>query len=133
MNKWLGDGPNAIPHFASHTIGVGGVVLHPDCKSILMIKEKFWFTGKEPTWKFPGGLVDVHEDLHLAAEREVFEETGIDAEFQGILGLREIPRGFRHEQADIYFPCLLKVRDIKKTLIDMQENELNACEWLPIE
>ena len=55
--------PNAIPHYADHTIGVGGVVLHPDCRRILMIKEKFWFSNKEPMWKFPGGLVDRDEPL----------------------------------------------------------------------
>ena len=49
----------------------------PDCKSVLLIKEKYWFAGKEPMWKFPGGLVDIDEPFHKAAEREVLEETGV--------------------------------------------------------
>lgn len=35
------------------------------------------------------GLVDCGEDLHTAAEREVFEETGIRATFQSVLVLRQ--------------------------------------------
>ena len=46
-------------------------------------------------WKFPGGMVDKGESLGDAAVREVWEETGIKAEFIGILGMREL-RTFRH-------------------------------------
>ena len=72
-------------------------MLGADCKSLLLIKEKFWFAGKKRQWKFPGGLVDVDEPIHEAAEREVFEETGVNVQFEAVLGIREIPRGFRHE------------------------------------
>lgn len=44
--------------------------------------------------------------------------------------MREIPGGFRHETADMYFPCLLKVSDIDQTEIVMQDSELAACEWI---
>ena len=40
-------------------------------------------------WKFPGGLVDQGETIEKAAIREVWEETGIRADYIGILGLRE--------------------------------------------
>ena len=41
LNKWLlKDRPSAIPHYSSHTLGVGGVVLHPDNTRILLIQEK---------------------------------------------------------------------------------------------
>ena len=104
--------------------------MHPDCQRVLLIKEKFWFRDTPPQWKFPGGLVDRDEPLDKAAIREVFEETGIQTSFEGILGMREIPTGFRHQTADLYFPCLLKVSDISKTEIAMQEQELQACEWI---
>ena len=82
-------------------------MLHPDGKRILMIQEKRAFMRGKAIWKFPGGLVDMGETLDQAVIREVMEETGIDTEFVGMLGLREIPDNFRHGQGDLYFPCLL--------------------------
>lgn len=39
-------------------------------------------------WKFPGGAVDFNEELHAAAIREVFEETGVKTQFVTLLGFR---------------------------------------------
>ena len=39
LYKWLANRPCGIPHYSSHTLGVGGVVIHPDQKHILMIQE----------------------------------------------------------------------------------------------
>ena len=40
-------------------------------------------------WRLPGGRVDLHETIAQAAERELFEECGIKAKFESILGFRE--------------------------------------------
>ena len=47
------------------------VVVVADDDRILMVKET-----EDGLWTLPGGWVDVGESLSLAAEREVFEETG---------------------------------------------------------
>lgn len=61
LTKWLvPDRPNGIPHFSSHTIGVAGLVLHPDCDKILMIQERYLHRGVAQ-WKLPGGQLDVGE------------------------------------------------------------------------
>lgn len=39
-------------------------------------------------WKFPGGLADPDETIPQAVAREVFEETGVKAEFQSIIMFR---------------------------------------------
>lgn len=54
-------------------VGVGAVVFRD--KRLLMIKR-----GKSPSkgmWSVPGGRLELGETLQEAAEREVFEETGL--------------------------------------------------------
>ena len=43
-----------------------------------------------PLWKLPGGLVETGESIEQAVVREVWEETGINANFVSILGFREL-------------------------------------------
>lgn len=132
LTKWLvKDRANAIPHFSSHTVGVAGLVVHPDCDKILMIQEKY-LHGGVPIWKLPGGQLDIGEQICHGAVREVREETGVSAEFVSVMGFRELYSGFRHDQADLYFPCLLKIGEHGATDIKMQENEISKCEWLSL-
>jgi len=54
-------------------VAVGGVVVHK--KKVLLV-----LRGQPPSenkWAIPGGSVKLGETLQAAAEREVFEETGL--------------------------------------------------------
>lgn len=58
---------------AAPRVAVGAVVFHE--KRVLLVQR-----GKAPArgqWAVPGGSVNLGESLQQAAEREIFEETGI--------------------------------------------------------
>lgn len=67
--------------------------------------------GIEPhqgRWSLPAGFVDADEDPRRAAQREAFEETGLDVETTGVLDVfagREHPIG-----ADIVLVFTARVR-----------------------
>mmetsp|Transcript_4170 Transcript_4170/g.5347 ORF Transcript_4170/g.5347 Transcript_4170/m.5347 type:complete len:146 (-) Transcript_4170:27-464(-) len=68
--------------------------------------------------------------MQEAAIREVWEETGVKAEFSAILGFRELIK-YNFGQADLYFICLLEPTDER---IEIQmEHEIAAAEWKKIE
>jgi ADP-ribose pyrophosphatase YjhB (NUDIX family) len=55
-------------------VGVGGFVLN-EKREVLVVQEMNGPLRGQGVWKMPTGLVSVGEDLHLAAVREVKEET----------------------------------------------------------
>ncbi len=67
-------------------LGVGAVLIHRG--HVLLVQR-----GRPPRlgmWTFPGGLVEVGEPLFLAAQRELREETGLDAEPVDVVDVYEV-------------------------------------------
>ncbi|MCL4465529.1 MAG: NUDIX domain-containing protein [Chloroflexi bacterium] len=67
------------------SFGVAGVVL--DGERVLLVRRMH-----EPNrgrWTFPSGWVKSDEGLHEAVAREIKEETGVEAEVIGVVGLRQ--------------------------------------------
>jgi ADP-ribose pyrophosphatase len=59
--------------FPAARVGVGAVIIRDGL--VLLVKR-----GREPAkglWAVPGGAVEPGETLQAAAEREIFEETGV--------------------------------------------------------
>ena len=88
LTKWLPQTPSKLPGFASHYVGVGGLVLDKERKHVLCIQEKKPLI--KDLWKLPGGLVETGESIETAVVREIWEETGIKAKFKSVLGFREL-------------------------------------------
>lgn len=69
----------------SPAIAVGAIVI--DKGAILLVKR-----DREPArgeWSLPGGRVEAGETLREALVREVREETGIDIDVDGLIGVAE--------------------------------------------
>jgi ADP-ribose pyrophosphatase YjhB (NUDIX family) len=69
------------------------VVIQQDGKVLLTRRVN---TPQQGLWTFPGGFVDAGEDPADAAERECFEETGLQVKVSGLLDVlsgQEHPRG----------------------------------------
>ncbi len=88
---------NAERFLPTHIVAGAGIVLNGDGE-LLMVKT--WRGG----WVFPGGQVEVGENVVDAVKREILEETGIDAEvgelfcvssntckYPGYNGVKEVP------------------------------------------
>ena len=117
-----------LPHFATHYIGIGGVVLTPQ-RELLVVREIYGVAGRPPTLKLPGGALHPDENLAEAVEREVLEETGVQAEFEAIACFRHW-HGYRHGKSDIYF--VSRLRPLSRE-ITMQADEIQECLWLPVD
>lgn len=81
----------------THIVAVGGIVVN-ESDEILLVKHN------RAGWAFPGGQVEIGENLIDALRREIMEETGIEAEVgevfcissnvaknPGYNGVKEIP------------------------------------------
>ena len=69
---------------SGYSLGVGGVVLCGD--KALLVRAA---TGRRRgEWMIPGGFVEPGETIDVAVRREVREETGVEAEIEGIVAVR---------------------------------------------
>src|ERR1700756_2845630 len=76
----------AIPerYNTGYNIGVGGAVVR-DGQLLLVRRASRHGRGN---WQLPGGFIEPDETIEQAVIREVKEETGVDAEVNAVLGLR---------------------------------------------
>lgn len=111
MCAWLAeDVPDLLPPNASHQVGVGAFVLDRSRRRVLAVQEALGPLAGTGTWKLPTGLVGVGEDVHEAAVREVFEETGVRTRFGALIAVRQA-HGFAFGKSDLFFIVGLHVDD----------------------
>jgi ADP-ribose pyrophosphatase YjhB (NUDIX family) len=137
MYRWLAGSHDPVPPYASHQIGVAGLVVDSwdaDVANVLLVNERH----KNAVWKFPGGLVDVGEDLDAAVTRELQEEVGVPCRFHGLLGLRH-----QHRMAwgvsDMYIVSLCSVSPDAARAVDgsvvlaPDGTEVLEARWQPLQ
>lgn len=113
-----------VPTAANHTLGVGAVVIN-DKNEILVIKEKISNVG----YKLPGGHIDNCEMISTAVKREVFEETGIDVEFESIISLGHFyPHQFH--KSNLYVLCMATPKSFEINIQDT--NEIIDAKWCDV-
>jgi 8-oxo-dGTP pyrophosphatase MutT (NUDIX family) len=121
--------PNAfIPPYATHYIGIGGVVLN-ERRELLVVCEKYHKVSRPGFYKLPGGALQQGEHLAEAAVREVLEETGVQTKFEALVCLRHW-HGYRYGKSDIYF--VARLSPISHEIVQDHE-EIEECLWMPVE
>ena len=96
LSQWLPDSTSRLPVGPTHQVGVGCLIWHPEDspmlgpqRRILVVQEKSGPAATFRLWKLPTGLADPNEDIHDAAIRELYEETGLVGQFDGLLLVRQ--------------------------------------------
>ena len=123
--KWLGGGTSKLPEYATHTVGVGAFVIDKTSNKVLVVKEKVG--PAKGIWKMPTGSVETDEEIKDGAIREVFEETGIQSEFEQLLCFRQSPHIF--QRSNLFFVVLLRPTSFD---IKIQEDEIEKAKWMDV-
>jgi ADP-ribose pyrophosphatase YjhB (NUDIX family) len=96
LSQWLPDSTSRLPVGPTHQVGVGCLIWHPDDsptlgpqRRLLVVQEKSGPAATFQLWKLPTGLADPNENIHDAAIRELYEETGLVGLFDGLLLVRQ--------------------------------------------
>lgn len=89
---------------ASPAAGAEAVIVQDE--KIMLIKRR-----DNGLWAVPGGLVEVGETLAEAAERELLEETGIEAQITQLLGIFDSRLWHSRTKAQLYHAIFLARTD----------------------
>lgn len=112
-----------VPFIPTHTLGAGAIVKN-NANQILVIKEH-GMNG----YKLPGGHIELGEKIETAIIREVLEETGVQAEFQSILGFTT-RHPFQFGKTNMYLVCRLNA--ISETIAIYDKDEIAEAKWMDI-
>lgn len=112
---------------AGPSCAVGAIVV--DKGALLLVKR-----DREPArgqWSLPGGRVEVGETLREALVREVREETGVDVDVDGLVGVAE--RIVRDDEGAIeyHYVILDYLCNARSTALTAGDDASEA-KWVPV-
>ena len=139
LKQWLSETENVLPDAPHHQIGIAGMVVNGRGE-VLVIQERRGPTARlQDFWKLPGGLVDPGEDMSAAVQREVMEETGVNAKFHSIVTFRETHSG-PFGSTDLYCVCAMTLIDKDAYTTDPSPqprsphpDEIKKVAWIPMQ
>eukprot|EP00793_Prasinoderma_coloniale_P002041 PRCOL_00002549-RA len=139
MSRWLPEGEvNTLPPAASSHVGVGALVVCED--SVLVVRERRGPAAGRG-WKLVTGLAELNEEVDAAAAREVFEETGVRAHFEGVVAMRRALGTHVAQKDDMFFLCVLRAQPepsaagsaLAPPPVSPCETELEGARWMSAE
>ena len=116
--------PTFVPFVPTHTIGAGAIVLN-DTAEILVVKE--W---RSPGFKLPGGHVEATERIQDSIQREVLEETGVEAVFESIVGFTT-KHPYQFGKSNLHFIC--KMKAVTQAIAILDVDEIEEAKWVPLD
>lgn len=111
-----------VPTTKNYIVGVGAVVFNDG--RLLVIKDRY-----SAGYKLPGGHIDKNESIKNALQREVFEETGINIEFESILNLGHFRNG-QFGESNLYIVCTANAFTKEITIND--SSEIIEARWIDL-
>jgi 8-oxo-dGTP diphosphatase len=109
-----------VPTTKNYIVGVGAIVFHNGL--LLVVKDRF-----SVGYKLPGGHVDKNESIKNALKREVFEETGIDVDFESIVNIGHFRNG-QFGESNLYLVCTAKAKSTQIIIVD--STEIVDAKWI---
>jgi 8-oxo-dGTP pyrophosphatase MutT (NUDIX family) len=116
----------AAPRANSIVPAVTGVVLDDQGRLLLIHRTD------NDRWALPGGGIEIGESVSDALVREVREETGIDVEVTGVVGIYSDPRHvIAYDDGEVrqQFALCLRARPVGGTLSGSSES--TEVRWVP--
>jgi 8-oxo-dGTP diphosphatase len=109
-----------VPTTKNYIAGVGAIVF--DEGRLLVIKDRI-----SSGYKLPGGHIDKNESIINAVKREVYEETGINIEFESIINIGHFRNG-QFGESNLYIVCTAIA--LSKEISINDSNEIEEARWM---
>jgi ADP-ribose pyrophosphatase YjhB (NUDIX family) len=105
------------------------VVVVNDLGELLMIRR-----SDNGNWAFPGGAIDLGESVAQAGIRETLEESGIECEITGLVGIYSDPKHIilytSNGEARQEFSIVLTARSVRGE--PTPSSESTEVRWIPV-
>lgn len=112
-----------VPTTKNYIVGVGVIVFNEG--RLLVIRDRF-----SSGYKIPGGHIDKKESIKGAVKREVYEETGINIEFESIMNIGHFRNG-QFGESNLFIVCTAKALSKEITINDV--SEIAEARWMDLE